>query len=227
MPFRSAFSQLFTQDTIIAWAVFGAVMLVLTGSMGYSWYRGKHGQGPLRLTKANRLEQGYTAALVGMAIFLSISSLSANGKDYPAPPKPAVQGSGSLAARSRFGPKIRLNESKLKAARYLTDPHGATLVFFGRFVSVLRTYAAFLAGTSKMRWPRFTVANAAGSIVWAATYTAAGYLAGSALKRLSLTIDVVIGGIACLAIAALMLLLRRRFDDVTRRAEEAYPGPLD
>ena len=48
-----------------------------------------------------------------------------------------------------------------KVARYLFDRQDAKLVFFGRFVSVLRTYAAFLAGTTEMRWRRFLVANAA------------------------------------------------------------------
>lgn len=91
MPFESAFSQLFTQDTIIAWVVFCLVILVLTGSMGYSWYRGRRGQGPLKLAKANRVELGYSAALVGMAVFLVISSFSANAKDYPGTaPKPAA-----------------------------------------------------------------------------------------------------------------------------------------
>lgn len=41
------------------------------------------------------------------------------------------------------------------------------MVFFGRLVSILRTYAAFLAGISRMRWRRFLLANAAGGIVWA------------------------------------------------------------
>lgn len=90
MPFESAFSQLFTQDAIIAWVVFGLVILVMTGAMGYSWYRGRKGQGPLKLAKANRLELGYLSALVGMAVFLAISSLSANARDYPDPPKPAA-----------------------------------------------------------------------------------------------------------------------------------------
>ena len=91
MPFQRAFAQLFTQDTIIAWVVFCLVVLALTGSMVYSWHRGRRGLGPLKLAKANRLELGYSSALVGMAIFLVISSFSANARDYPAsPPKPAV-----------------------------------------------------------------------------------------------------------------------------------------
>src|SRR5260370_42031923 len=68
---------------------------------------------------------------------------------------------GSRLAR-RYGSRVRLDERKLKTARYLFDRHGVKVVFFGRFVSVLRAYAAFLAGTSKMRWRRFLLANAAG-----------------------------------------------------------------
>jgi cytochrome c oxidase subunit 2 len=91
VPFDSAFSQLFTQDTIIAWVVFGLVILVMTGAMLYSWYRGRKGQGPLRLAQANRLEIGYVTALVGMVAFLVVTGFSANAKDYSDPPKPAVQ----------------------------------------------------------------------------------------------------------------------------------------
>ena len=42
--------------------------------------------------------------------------------------------------------------------------HGGKVVFFVRFVSILRTYAAFLAGTSRMRWRWFVVANASGAL---------------------------------------------------------------
>src|SRR5262249_37657734 len=45
--------------------------------------------------------------------------------------------------------------------------HGDKTVFFGRFVAVLRAWAAFLAGVNKMHWPKFLVYNAAGGICWA------------------------------------------------------------
>lgn len=134
---------------------------------------------------------------------------------------------GGYRLARRYGPKVRLDESKLKVARYLFDRHGAKLVFFGRFVSVLRTYTAFLAGTIRMRWPRFLVANAAGGIGWAAIYTAGGYLFGGVLQRLSLTIDLALGGIAALVIILGVVLLRRRLADLTGRAEKAYPGSLE
>src|SRR5215469_1323566 len=43
----------------------------------------------------------------------------------------------------RYGRYIRLDERKLKLGRYLFLKHGSKVVFFGRFVAVLRAWAAF------------------------------------------------------------------------------------
>jgi membrane protein DedA with SNARE-associated domain len=134
---------------------------------------------------------------------------------------------GGYPLARRYGPRVRLDERKLKIARYLFDRQGGKVVFFGRFVSVLRTYAAFLAGTSKMRWRRFLPANAAGGILWAAIYTWAAYLAGHALQRASSTIAWVLGGAAVLVISAVLLVIRRQTGRLADRAEAAYPGPLE
>ncbi len=134
---------------------------------------------------------------------------------------------GGYRLARRYGHKVRLDERKLKTARYLFDRHGVTVVFFGRFVSVLRTYAAFLAGTSRMRWRLFLPANAAGGIIWAGIYTTASYLAGNWLQRASGTIDWILGGAAIVAIVAVWLVVRRQAGRLADRAERAYPGPLD
>ena len=134
---------------------------------------------------------------------------------------------GGYRLARRYGHKVRLDEQKLKIARYLFDRHGAKVVFFGRFVSVLRTYAAFLAGTSKMRWRKFLPANAAGGIVWAAIYTFTAYLAGQALQKASGVIDWVLIGAAVVAIVAAIVLIRRQTGKLAARAEAAYPGPLE
>lgn len=90
MPFEGAFSQLFTQNTTIAWAVFGLVLCAMAGAMVRSWRRGRKGQEPSSRAEAHRVELGYAAALVGMVIFLVISSFSANARDYPDPPRTAA-----------------------------------------------------------------------------------------------------------------------------------------
>jgi membrane protein DedA with SNARE-associated domain len=134
---------------------------------------------------------------------------------------------GGYRLARRYGPKVRFDERKLKTARYLFDRQGVLVVFFGRFVSVLRAYAAFLAGVSKMRWRVFLPANAAGGIVWAGIYTLASYLAGDALQRADKAITWILAGVAVIAFVAVVLVVRRQFDRLADRAEAAYPGPLD
>jgi len=134
---------------------------------------------------------------------------------------------GGYRLARRYGPKVRLDERKLKTARYLFDRHGAPVVFFGRFVSVLRAYAAFLAGVSKMRWRVFLPANAAGGILWAGVYTLASYLAGDALQRADKAINWILAGVAVIAFVAVVLVVRHQFNKLADRAEAAYPGPLD
>jgi len=134
---------------------------------------------------------------------------------------------GGYRLARRYGPKVRLDERKLKTARYLFDRHGVSVVFFGRFVSVLRAYAAFLAGVSKMRWRIFLPANAAGGIVWAGIYTLASYLAGDALQKADKTINWILGAAAVIAFVAVILVVRHQFNRLADRAEAAYPGPLD
>lgn len=127
----------------------------------------------------------------------------------------------------RYGPKVRLDERRLKVARYLFDRHGAPVVFFGRFVSVLRTFAAFLAGTSRMPWRKFLPANAAGAILWSAVYTVLAYLVGRALDHVSGVVHLVLAGIAVVAVVIAALVIRRQTDRLADRAERAYPGPLE
>jgi membrane protein DedA with SNARE-associated domain len=78
-----------------------------------------------------------------------------------------------------------------------------------------------------MHWRRFLVANAAGGILWAAIYTWAAYLLGSAFERFSKTLNIVLLVAGVIAIAAALLLVRRQFSRYADRAEAAYPGPLE
>ena len=82
--------------------------------------------------------------------------------------------------------------------------HGAKTVFLGRFVSLLRVTAAWLAGISRMPWWRFLAWNAAGGVVWAALVGAVSYwfgkAAAEAINRYGLYAGI---GIACTAVLAL------------------------
>ena len=166
---------------------------------------------------------GHTHRLNPWVIFLVASAAAIIGDNIGF----WIGNKGGYRLARRYGHLVRLDEHKLKIARFVFDIHGPKVVFFGRFVSILRTYAAFLAGTSRMRWRKFLPANAAGGIVWAGIYTLAAYLAGNALQRASRTIDLIIVGVAVLAVTGVIFVVRRQIAKLGLLAEAAYPGPLE
>ena len=133
---------------------------------------------------------------------------------------------GGYTLLKRYGRYIRMKEAEIKVGRYIFDKHGGKVVFFGRFVSVLRTYAAFLAGTNRMEWRRFLVFNAAGGIIWSAIYAFASYHLGNSIKHASSQLNIVLGAVAGVAVVGGILVLRREKKKLEAKAEAAYPGPL-
>ena len=133
---------------------------------------------------------------------------------------------GGYRLLKKYGRYIRVKEPEIKVGRYIFDRYGGSVVFFGRFVSILRTYAAFLAGTNRMHWRKFLVYNAAGGVIWASIYGFASYGAGNSLKNASSTLNYVLGAVAVVAVITVILLVRRQAKRLEARAEAAFPGPL-
>lgn len=130
---------------------------------------------------------------------------------------------GGYRLLDRYGHYVRVDERRIKVGRYLFDRHGGKVVFFGRFVAVLRTYSAFLAGTMRMHWLTFLGFNAAGGIVWAAVFCFAYYAFGQTLERLQTPVDVALVVIAVAGLAAGFFYLRRKEQELGERADAAYP----
>src|SRR4051812_14016821 len=126
----------------------------------------------------------------------------------------------------RVGPSLGITPTKVKLGQYLFMRHGGKVVFFGRFVAVLRVLAAFLAGANKMPWPRFFVFNVTGGIVWATLYACAAYGLGTRVHAVAGPV-----GFASLLLAAaflvwLFVFMRRNEARLEQEAERAIPGPL-
>jgi membrane protein DedA with SNARE-associated domain len=126
----------------------------------------------------------------------------------------------------RHGPRIGLSEPRLKLGQYLFMRHGGKVVFFGRFVSVLRTFAAMLAGANRMFWPRFLMFNAAGGIIWAGIFGVGGYSFGALIDELAGPVAIVLLVLALIGAAIGVLLARKHEQKLIVRAERALPGPL-
>lgn len=119
-----------------------------------------------------------------------------------------------------------ISERRIKLGQYLFLRHGGKVVFFGRFVAVLRELAAFLAGVNRMSWPRFLVFNTAGGVIWATLYGVGAYYLGKEMSRLAEPVSIGIASVVGLAVIAAAIFLRHRVAALEDRAEKALPGPL-
>jgi len=126
----------------------------------------------------------------------------------------------------RHGRRIGMDERRLKLGRFLFDRHGGKVVFFGRFMAVLRALAGVLAGAACMEWRRFLAFNAAGGIAWASLYGSAAYVFGDRVERLRGSLAVVSVIIAALVVGAVWWWLRGHYASLQKQAEQAIPGPL-
>ena len=133
---------------------------------------------------------------------------------------------GGYRLVKRYGRYIGLEENRLRLGQYLFDKHGSKVVFFGRFVSVLRIFAAFLAGVNRMHWRRFLIFNAAGGIVWSTIYGVAAFLLGKQLLQLSGRIDFALAVVGVAVIILVIVFLRRNEARLQREADRAMLGPL-
>lgn len=133
---------------------------------------------------------------------------------------------GGFRLLRRYGKYVRLDERKIKLGQYLFLTHGPKVVFFGRFVAVLRAWAAFLAGTNRMGWPTFLLANASGAVLWATVYGLLGYFVGSQVTGLTTKLGIVFGVLAAALIVAGFFFVRKNERRLEEEAVRALPGPL-
>jgi membrane protein DedA with SNARE-associated domain len=130
---------------------------------------------------------------------------------------------GGQRLAERYGRFVRLDRTKLKVGRYLFARYGVKVVFLGRFVAVLRTFAAFFAGVSAMRWSRFLIANAAGGLLWAGAYAFGAYALGSAASGVGSAVTIAGYVVAGLLTVASIVLVRLSLRRLEQRAGLAFP----
>lgn len=129
----------------------------------------------------------------------------------------------------RFGPRLLAHAQRrggarqrhLQAVLRLYARHGGSVVVVGRYVSVVRTHAAFGAGAAGMRAGRFAVLNAAGGTAWAAVF---GFGSAALGATVGTTLTYALAGVALVAAAGTGLALSRRGRRRSGRALVPDPG---
>jgi membrane-associated protein len=71
-----------------------------------------------------------------------------------------------------------LDRNALQRTHAFYENHGGKTLVLARFVPVVRTFAPFVAGVSRMSFAKFQFFNCAGAMLWVGLLLAAGYLFG-------------------------------------------------
>jgi membrane protein DedA with SNARE-associated domain len=122
----------------------------------------------------------------------------------------------------RHGTRIGLTHRRLALGRFLFRKHGGKVVFFCRFVSVLRSFNALLAGASAMPWQNFALWTLAGGIAWPCIHGMFAYLLGDAASRLSGPLQILLGVATLAVVVAVLRFVKQnemRLEEVAMRSE--------
>lgn len=101
---------------------------------------------------------------------------------------------------SRHGRWLTLSPSEIDDADAWFDEHGHKAVFFGRLVPGVRSLISVPAGITGMSTTRFLIYTTAGTTLWTALLTGAGWMLGANYSQISTWLgpmsNVVVAGIA-------------------------------
>lgn len=133
-----------------------------------------------------------------------------------------------LPLLQKHGPRVGITADRLLVGRYLFHVHGGKIVFFGRFVALLRAFAAMLAGVDRMHWPYFLLMNALGGICWAAIFGLGAYWFGEQITSVAAPVGIaLLIGAVVLTIAGTLFM--RRYEKqliVAARVVLKEPEPI-
>jgi membrane protein DedA with SNARE-associated domain len=124
---------------------------------------------------------------------------------------------GGLPLVARYGRYIGVRESHIDRAHAFFERHGWKTILFGRFIALLRTWAAVVAGAARMSFPKYVTYNTIGSVAWAIVFGVLGYAFGHNLPLLEKYVSRASYGVLVLlavGIAVLMLIKRRQSKSV-------------
>ena len=112
---------------------------------------------------------------------------------------------GGLPLVVRYGGYVGIRKSHIERTHAFFERNGAKTILFGRFVAILRTWAAVVAGAACMSFKKFVIYTTIGSIAWAIVFGSLGYFFGRDLPLLEKHIARASFGVLALALVGIAI----------------------
>jgi membrane protein DedA with SNARE-associated domain len=126
---------------------------------------------------------------------------------------------------ARYGKHFGVGPRQLQLGQYLFMRWGGAIVFFGRFIALLRVLAAVLAGANRFDPLKFLFYNAAGGVVWSLVFGVGGYVFGVAIKNIAGPLGWIAFAAAVIGAVALWRYWKIHEERLLREAEAHFARP--
>lgn len=157
-----------------SYAILGAIIFIETGFVVMPFLPGDSllfACGAISM----RNESGLNPLVLG--VILTVCAIAGDTVNYHA---------GKVA-----GPRVMksetsrwLNKKHLEATAKFFEKYGGKTIILARFVPIVRTFAAFVAGAGAMNYGRFIVYNVVGAVAWVTSMMGAGRADGGREEEL-------------------------------------------
>lgn len=84
-----------------------------------------------------------------------------------------------IGSRAYTGEIKWVKKEYMERTHAFFEKHGGKTIFLARFVPIIRTFAPFVAGISRMSYGYFISYNLIGGLIWVPLFTFAGYFFGN------------------------------------------------
>lgn len=109
-----------------------------------------------------------------------------------------------------LGRRIGMTAARLDRVEEFFGRYGVRLILVARFIPGLRQCYGLVAGTTRMPFWRFQVANVGGAALWTLVWSVVGYKAGGHLETIDRVITRSAPVLLVLAVVTIVVLARRR-----------------
>jgi membrane-associated protein len=101
---------------------------------------------------------------------------------------------------------IPINDDHIDQTKFFFNKHGKKTIILARFVPIVRTFAPFVAGISRMNYSQFISYNIIGGVAWVLIATMAGYFFGN-ISFVKENFSLVVLGIVVISILPMVVEL--------------------
>jgi membrane protein DedA with SNARE-associated domain len=82
----------------------------------------------------------------------------------------------------KHGPRVGISHERFEKVEDYFDRHGGKTIFIGRWISLVRAFAPFIAGSSGMNYRGFVPYSILGTGLWASLHILVGYFFSNAIE---------------------------------------------